>query len=115
MTLEKQTDEKFCFECGAVIKQKAEICPKCGVRQLQAPANSVPLLAPNGKSKLAAGLLGIFVGGLGIHKFYLGRIGWGIIYLLFCWTFIPAIVGFIEGIVYLTMRDQAFIAKYGMN
>ena len=40
------------------------------------------------KSKVAAGLLGIFLGGLGIHKFYLGRWGWGIVYLLFFWTYI---------------------------
>lgn len=29
----KSADEKFCHECGAVIRVKAEICPKCGVRQ----------------------------------------------------------------------------------
>lgn len=29
----KAADEKFCHECGAIIKAKAEICPKCGVRQ----------------------------------------------------------------------------------
>jgi TM2 domain-containing membrane protein YozV len=53
------------------------------------------------------------LGGLGIHKFYLGRIGQGILYLIFFWTFIPAVVGFIEGIIYLTMSDQEFEAKYG--
>ncbi len=36
------------------------------------------------KNKLVAALLALFLGGLGIHKFYLGRTGWGIIYLLFC-------------------------------
>jgi hypothetical protein len=36
----------------------------------------------------------------------------GVLYLLFCWTFIPAVVGFIEGILYLTMSDEAFWAKY---
>ena len=66
----------------------------------------------SGKSKVAAGLLGIFLGGLGIHKFYLGRTGTGVVYLLFCWTGVPAIIGFIEGIVYLCTNDQAFEAKY---
>jgi TM2 domain-containing membrane protein YozV len=61
----------------------------------------------DGGIKLAA------TGGLGIHKFYLGRIGQGIIYLLFCWTFIPMLIGLIEGIVYLTMTDDKFNAKYG--
>lgn len=64
------------------------------------------------KSKAAAGLLAIFLGGMGIHKFYLGRIGWGIVYLLFSWTWIPVIVGFIEGIIYLTMSEEAFHKKY---
>jgi TM2 domain-containing membrane protein YozV len=64
------------------------------------------------KSKVAAGLLGIFLGSLGIHKFYLGRWGWGVIYLLFCWTYIPGIVGFIEGIVYLLSSDESFARKH---
>lgn len=65
-----------------------------------------------GKSKIAAGLLGIFLGGLGVHKFYLGKVGMGVLYLLFCWTFIPALIGFIEGIVYLCESDAEFARKY---
>ena len=110
--VQKAPDEKFCLECGAVIKAKAEICPKCGVRQF-APPCGLGALAPNGKSKLAAALFALLLGGLGIHKFYLGRIGWGIVYLLFCWTFIPAIIGFIEGILLLVMSDSDFNKKYG--
>lgn len=63
------------------------------------------------KSKIAAGILGILLGGLGIHKFYMGKIGLGIVYLLFSWTFIPALVGFIEGIVYLCSSDENFQLK----
>jgi TM2 domain-containing membrane protein YozV/ribosomal protein L40E len=106
----KADDEKYCSECGAIIKAKAEICPKCGVRQYAPPFGAV---APNGKSKLAAALFALFLGGLGIHKFYLGRIGWGIVYLLFSWTFIPSLVGFIEGILLLVMSDSDFNEKYG--
>jgi len=64
------------------------------------------------KSKVVAGLLAIFLGGLGIHKFYLGRVGAGIFCILFCWTGIPEIVGLIEGIVYLCKSDYAFNEKY---
>ena len=65
------------------------------------------------KSKLAAALFALFLGGIGIHKFYLGRIGWGIVYLLFCWTVIPAVIGFIEGILLLIMSQSDFNQKYG--
>lgn len=64
------------------------------------------------KSKVVAGLLGIFLGGLGIHKFYLGRTLLGIVYLLFFWTYIPAIIGFIEGIVYLLSNEENFARKH---
>ena len=64
------------------------------------------------KSKTTAGVLGILLGGLGAHKFYLGRWGWGIIYLLFCWTYIPAIIGFIEGIMYLISNPNDFARKH---
>lgn len=67
----------------------------------------------NTKSRTTAAILAIIVGDFGIHKFYLGKVGQGIIYLLLFWTWIPGIIGFIEGIVYLTMSDQAFQEKYG--
>ena len=48
--------------------------------------------APRGnKSKAAATLWGAFLGGLGAHKFYMGSWGWGIVYLLTCWLYIPFI------------------------
>jgi TM2 domain-containing membrane protein YozV len=112
--IEKAADEKYCSECGGIIKARAEICPKCGVRQSAPPiVSSLGSVAPNGKSKLVAALFGLFLGGLGIHKFYLGQVGWGILYILFCWTFIPAIVGFIEGILLLVMNQDDFNRKYG--
>ena len=108
----KNTDEKFCSECAAVIKAKAEICPKCGVRQLPAQG-SLGGVTASGKSRIAAALFAFFLGGFGIHKFYLGQVGMGILYLLFCWTFIPSIVAFIEFILLLVMDDQTFNRKYG--
>lgn len=65
------------------------------------------------KNRVTAGLLAILLGGLGIHKFYLGQSGQGVLYLLFCWTFIPALIGFIEGIMYLSMSEAEFQNKYG--
>ena len=41
-------------------------------------------------------LLCLFLGGLGAHHFYLGKVGLGILYAVFVWTFIPAVVAFVE-------------------
>jgi TM2 domain-containing membrane protein YozV/ribosomal protein L40E len=109
-------NEKFCRECGSSIRANAEICPKCGVRQVAVSAGGSGMATTaDGKSKIAAGLLALLLGGLGVHKFYLGRTGLGVLYLLFCWTFIPALIGLIEGIVYLTMSDQVFAEKYALG
>lgn len=48
------------------------------------------------KDEFTGGLLAFLLGGLGAHRFYMGQAGWGIFYLLFSWTFIPAIVSFVE-------------------
>ena len=48
-----------------------------------------------GKNKVTAGILAILLGGIGIHKFYLGKVGWGLIYLLFSFTIIPMFLLFI--------------------
>ena len=104
-TEQQLEDAKFCVNCGARIDTKAEICPKCGVRQ---PSIS----SGTGRNRIVAALFAFFLGGLGIHKFYLGEVGWGIVYLLFCWTLIPAVIAFIEGIIYLTMSDEGFALMY---
>jgi hypothetical protein len=96
----------FCRGCGREIHESALSCPQCGAIQKSVGARGE-------KSRVAAALLAFFLGGLGAHKFYLGRIGAGILYLLFCWTFIPSFIAFIEFIIYLTMSDAAFAEKYG--
>ena len=70
-------------------------------------------LGTAGKSKLAAGLLAILLGDFGIHKFYLGQVWLGVLYLVFFWTLIPGLLGLIEGIFFLTMSDEQFLSRYG--
>lgn len=52
-------------------------------------------------NKVVYCLLALFLGGFGAHKFYCGRTGMGILYLVFCWTFIPAFIAFIEFVIAL--------------
>lgn len=91
---------KVCTECGHVINIKAEICPKCGVRQAPIAENNFnnPAPAPSKENKwLITLLLCWFLGVFGAHRFYLGHTGTGILMLLtfgFCgiWTLIDFIV-----------------------
>jgi TM2 domain-containing membrane protein YozV len=64
------------------------------------------------KNKVVAGLLSFFLGGIGVHKFYLGKVGWGITYLLFSLTSIPMFLGMIEGLIFILMSDKSFQEKY---
>jgi len=96
-------DEKLCSSCGAIIKIKAEICPKCGVRQ-RSPINKAALL-----------LITFFLGGIGAHKFYTGRYWQGVFYILFCWTGIPGLIAFIEFIIYAFTSREELQEKYSSS
>jgi TM2 domain-containing membrane protein YozV len=63
--------------------------------------------------RVIAALLAIFAGTFGIHKFYLGKVGQGLLYLIFFWTGIPTVLGWIEGFNYLSTSDENFERKYG--
>ena len=122
--------ENRCPQCGAALNPEATECMYCGekimvqktTQTMQQPQPQVIYVQQQSqpqyviqqpayvsginpswpiKSKIAAGILGIFLGGLGVHKFYMGKIGMGILYLIFCWTGIPSVIGFIEGVIYL--------------
>ena len=86
---------------------------------------------PGADKKIAAGICGILLGGLGIHKFVLGYQQEGIIYLVMfgiafalaiiscgILTFlvmIPGVMGLVEGIIYLTKSDEEFVHTYIVN
>jgi TM2 domain-containing membrane protein YozV len=110
---------KYCHHCGVAIAAIAEICPKCGVRQVGQHAGR-EREGSDSPNKIAACLFALFLGLLGAHRFYLGQRSWGVFYLLMnvflFWTgIVPAIflvVCLIEGVVYLTYTDSAFAARY---
>ena len=86
------------------------------------PQYSQTAQPPQSKSKVAAGLLAIFLGGLGIHKFYLGYTTQGIILLLVSFLgilllgpVIACVISLIEGIIYLTRSDEEFYRLYVLN
>ncbi len=93
----------FCPNCGAQTMQGAAVCTSCGVALGVAPINNVQR-----KSKLAAGLLGILLGYLGVHNFYLGNTGKGVAQLLItvltcgAGSIVSGIWGLVEGIQILT-------------
>jgi len=60
------------------------------------------------RNNIVAGLLAIFLGGLGIHKFYNGSVGWGIVYVvsIFVIPSASALVALVEGILYLVDVDR---------
>ena len=103
----KAADQKFCSDCAAVINIKAELCPHCGVRQA-VPAGVGAITANNGLNKKTAGILALFLGGIGLHKFYMNKPMLGVVYLVFCWTYIPAVLGFIEAIIIFNYTDAEF-------
>jgi len=103
----------YCSECGNQVSDKAASCPKCGAPLSgEAISNQQPLMVTPPKSRSLAIVLALFLGGLGIHKLYLNKPGWGVIYLIFCWTFIPAILGLLEAIIWLFTSEKTFQERY---
>ena len=125
----------FCSNCGTPVAAPAQPYAPAGspatptadpyqqpyqqqAMYAQQPAY-VQQAAPAGsKSKVAAGILGILLGALGIHKFYLGYTKAGIIMLLVSLltlglgAIVMEIIGLVEGIMYLTKSDQEFYQVY---
>jgi len=107
-------ERKFCHNCGTATQPNQILCVKCGV-SLATRAAGI-----GGKNRIVAGVLGILLGWLGIHKFYLGYTKQGLIMLLVSiigslikiGPFIMGLIGLIEGIIYLLKSDEEFFATY---
>ena len=96
---------KFCISCGKEMDDSQTFCPSCGASQTagtQTQQQAGPV-NPNAKSKMAAGLLGLFLGAWGVHNFYLGNTSRGVIQIIVTIVTcgIGGLWGFIEGIMIL--------------
>jgi len=102
----------FCPECGADALEIAVICVKCGAA-FEKPSQNI-----DNSQKLSAGVCALLLGCFGVHKFILGYKAQGIVLLLttllslFILAFVTGIIGFIEGIIYLTKTDEEFERIY---
>jgi TM2 domain-containing membrane protein YozV len=93
----KQENKKYCTECGVLINIKAEICPKCGVRQITHDTTVNNEITEQRNNWVICLLLCWFFGVLGVHRFYTGHTVIGIIQLLTLggcgiWTLIDFII-----------------------
>ena len=98
----------FCRGCGKEIHESALSCPHCGATQ-KVPEKAAP---QNLKSQTTAAILAAFLGAIGIHRFYLGPIWVGVLYLLFCWTGIPGFIAFIETLIIVFASQQSWADKH---
>ena len=106
-----------CLHCGTPLRREwaaRGICVECQARPRVPMRRSATQLQPIRKfrNRTIAAVTAFFFGGLGIHKFYLGNALAGLVYLLFCWTLIPSLVGMFEGIRYALMNEGEFQRRY---
>lgn len=111
---------KKCKHCGETIDvtmRRAEEVLRSADRGTNVFMNAAVSTGTNyvrpPKSRGTAIILALFLGGIGGHKFYLDRAGQGVLYVIFCWTFIPSIIALIEAIVYAASSEESFHVKYG--
>jgi TM2 domain-containing membrane protein YozV len=110
----------FCQNCGKPTVPNAVVCVSCGVALTHGGASD-----PRAHNKIAAGICGVLLGALGVHKFILGYTTAGIIMLLVtvaggiltCGISASAmaVIGIVEGIIYLTKTDEDFVNTYVLN
>lgn len=106
---------KYCSKCGKELVDEAVICTGCGCA-VEAPKKAKDINA-SPKSRLVVLLLCIFVGTLGIHRFYVGKVGTGILWLLTAGCFgIGALIDLIMIICgSFTDKEGKFVSDWNMD
>lgn len=91
----------YCWGCGSPLHESAKSCPNCGavVKEFNLKQHE----------RLIMAVLAFIFGGFGLHRFYMGQIGKGILYLILLPIFgISVFLGIIDSIRYLLMSDTEF-------
>lgn len=121
---------KYCQRCNTQFPNSMQFCPQCGspltyVQQTPPPYGNTSgsyyaqndafaPSGPEGKSRGVAGLLAILIGSLGVHYFYLGKVGAGLLTILLSlitcglWS----VVTLVQGILMLCMSNEEFERKF---
>ena len=130
-----KTEKKFCQHCGETIDKDCVICPKCGkqvselgggtekniiINNNNNASSSASAAANNGvfgnfispKSRLVTLLLCLFLGFLGVHRFYAGKVGTGILMIILMCTGIGEIWLFVD---FLMILFGAFTDCHGLK
>ena len=76
---------------------------------------NINLKVQKNKDKNVTAILAFFLGGLGIHRFYLGQTLFAFLYLIFCWTFIPLCISIIDFFAFIFMSSNKFNKKYNLQ
>lgn len=112
-------DTKFCKHCGNRIAAAAVVCPQCGCQVEEIKGSEVPqinitntntntnMIGGMGRmrNKWVAFFLCLFLGGIGAHKFYEGKIGMGILYLFTMGLFF---IGWLVDLIALLFKPNPY-------
>lgn len=106
---------KFCRHCGTELQESSRFCPSCGKNQDESESSSaaenrpVPVRAEvSPKSRTVAAILCFFLGCFGVHRFYVGKIGTGVLMIFASFFVIGEVWALVDFIVILcgNFRDK---------
>jgi Tfp pilus assembly protein PilE len=97
----EEFEKVFCRECGSPMKPTDTKCPSCGAS----------VMLNGGRSKVVAGFLALFLGGFGLHRFYLGY-WWGFFYIPFGIIGLTFPVNIVEAIYFWCCSKEKWNKKY---
>ncbi|MDD3422564.1 MAG: NINE protein [Bacilli bacterium] len=108
---------KYCIKCGAEMEDSADVCPVCGFGMMSVSTSKLDATKYSPKSRLVAILLCFFLGTFGVHRFYVGKVGTGVVWLLTCGCLG---IGFLVDLIMIacgsfTDKEGKFVKFWGVD